>query len=159
MSKTDISVASKAPSFELPDQDGREVALSDFAGRWVVLYFYPRDSTPGCTIEACDFTAGLAGFEKLDAVVLGCSPDSPESHREFIAKHKLKLTLLSDPEHTAMQAYGAWGEKTVYGKTSEGVIRSTVIIDPAGRIAHHFPKVTAEGHAAEVRSTLAELRK
>jgi peroxiredoxin Q/BCP len=159
MSKTDISVASKAPSFELPDQDGREVALSDFAGRWVVLYFYPRDSTPGCTIEACDFTAGLAGFEKLDAVVLGCSPDSPESHREFIAKHKLKLTLLSDPEHTAMQAYGAWGEKTVYGKTSEGVIRSTVIIDPAGRIAHHFPKVTAEGHAAEVRSKLAELRK
>ena len=116
-------------------------------------------SPPGCTIEACDFTAGLAGFEKLDAVVLGCSPDSPESHREFIAKHKLKLTLLSDPEHTAMQAYGAWGEKTVYGKTSEGVIRSTVIIDPAGRIAHHFPKVTAEGHAAEVRSKLAELRK
>ena len=159
MSKTNISVASKPPSFKLPDQDGREVALSDFAGRWVVLYFYPRDSTPGCTIEACDFTAGLAGFEKLDAVVLGCSPDSPESHRQFIAKHQLKLNLLSDPEHKVMQAYGAWGEKTLYGKTNEGVIRSTVIIDPAGRIAHHFPKVTAEGHAAEVRSKLAELRK
>jgi thioredoxin-dependent peroxiredoxin len=159
MSKTGISVGSKAPNFKLPDQDGREVALSDFAGRWVVLYFYPRDSTPGCTIEACDFTAGLAGFEKLDAVVLGCSPDSPASHREFIARYKLQLTLLSDPEHKVLQIYGAWGQKTIDGKTREGVIRSTAIVDPAGRIAHHFPKVTAEGHAAEVQSKLAELRK
>ena len=159
MSTTGITVASKAPRFKLLDQDGHEVALSDLAGRWVVLYFYPRDSTPGCTVEACDFTAGLAAFERLDAVVLGCSPDSPESHRSFIAKYNLRLTLLSDPEHKVMQAYGAWGEKTVYGKTSEGVIRSTVIINPAGRIAHHFPKVTAEGHAAEVRAKLAELRR
>ena len=153
MSKIDLNVGSKAPNFKLPDQDGREVALSDFAGQWVVLYFYPRDDTPGCTVEACDFTAGLAGFEKLDAVVMGCSPDSPESHRKF------KLTLLSDPEHKLLQAYGAWGEKTLYGKTSEGVIRSTATIDPAGRIAHHFPKVTAQGHAAEVQAKLAELRK
>jgi peroxiredoxin Q/BCP len=159
MSKMDLDLASKAPSFKLPNQDGHDVALSDFVGQWVVLYFYPRDSTPGCTIEACDFTAGLAGFATLDAVVLGCSPDSPESHRSFIAKHKLKLTLLSDPEHKVLQAYRAWGEKNLDGKTSEGVIRSTVIIDPAGRIVHHFPKVTAEGHAAEVRSKLAELRK
>ena len=159
MSNTDLSVGSKAPRFELPDQDGRPVALCDLVGRWVVLYFYPRDSTPGCTIEACDFTAGLAGFERLDAVVLGCSPDSPESHRTFIAQYKLKLTLLSDPEHKVMEAYGAWGERTLYGKTSEGVIRSTVIINPAGRIAYHFPKVSAQGHAAEVRAKLAELRK
>jgi peroxiredoxin Q/BCP len=159
MNRTDLSVGSKAPNFKLPDQDGREVALSDFAGQWVVIYFYPRDDTPGCTVEACDFTAGLASFEKLDAVVLGCSPDSPESHRKFIAKYKLKLTLLSDPAHNALEAYGAWGEKTLYGKTSEGVIRSTAIIDPAGRIAHHFPKVSAQGHADEVRSKLAELRK
>ena len=159
MSKTDLSVGSKAPNFRLADQDGREVALSDFAGRWVVLYFYPRDDTPGCTVEACDFTTGLAGFEKLDAVVLGCSPDSPESHRKFIAKYNLKLTLLSDPDHKLLQAYGAWGEKTLYGKTSVGVIRSTAIIDPAGCIAHHFPKVTAQGHAAEVSAKLAELRK
>lgn len=159
MSKTDLSVGSKAPDFRLPDQDGREVALSDFAGQWLVLYFYPRDDTPGCTVEACDFTAGLADFEKLDAVVLGCSPDSPESHRKFIAKYNLKLTLLSDPEHKLLQAYGAWGEKTLYGKTSVGVIRSTAIIDPAGCIAHHFPKVTAQGHAAEVQAKLTELRK
>jgi peroxiredoxin Q/BCP len=159
MSKTDLRVGSKAPRFELPDQDGRPVALCDLVGRWVVLYFYPHDDTPGCTVEACDFTAGLAAFERLEAVVLGCSPDSPGSHREFIAKHKLKLTLLSDPEHKVLQAYGAWGEKTLYGKTSEGVIRSTVIIDPAGRIAHHFPKVTAQGHADEVRVKLAELRR
>lgn len=159
MSDADLSVGSKAPRFELPDQDGRPVALCDLVGRWVVLYFYPRDDTPGCTIEACDFTAGLAAFERLDAVVLGCSPDSPESHRSFIAKHKLKLTLLSDPEYKVLQAYGAWGEKTLYGKTSEGVIRSTAIVDPAGRIAYHFPKVTAQGHADEVRAKLAELRK
>jgi len=113
MSKTDLSVGSKAPDFRLPNQDGREVALSDFAGQWVVLYFYPRDDTPGCTVEACDFTAGLAGFEKLDAVVLGCSPDSPESHRKFIAKYKLKLTLLSDPEHQLLRSYGAGREDLV----------------------------------------------
>jgi peroxiredoxin Q/BCP len=159
MGKTNLSPGSKAPSFKLPDQNDHQVALSDFTGRWVVLYFYPRDSTPGCTVEACDFTAGLGGFDKLDAVVLGCSPDSPESHRKFIDKYKLKLTLLSDPEHKVLQAYQAWGEKTLYGKTSEGVIRSTAIVDPAGRIAHHFPKVSAEGHAAEVRSKLEELRK
>jgi peroxiredoxin Q/BCP len=158
-SNMSMSAGRKAPSFKLPDQDGRQVALSDFAGRWVVLYFYPRDSTPGCTVEACDFTAELSGFDKLDGVVLGCSPDSPESHRKFIDKYKLKLTLLSDPEHKVLQSYGAWGEKNLYGKTSEGVIRSTVIIDPAGRVAHHFAKVTAQGHAAEVRSKLEELRK
>jgi thioredoxin-dependent peroxiredoxin len=124
----------------------------------VVLYFYPKDDTPGCTVEACDFTAGLKDFEGLEAVVLGCSPDSPESHRKFIAKYKLKIRLLSDPGHVALEKYGAWGEKNMYGKISMGVIRSTVIIDPAGKIARHWPKVRADGHAADVRQALEELR-
>ena len=148
-----------APPIALLGDDDSLHSLADRRGQWTVVYFYPADDTPGCTVEACDFTAGLADFEKLDAVVLGCSPDSPESHRKFIAKYNLKLTLLSDPEHKLLQAYGAWGEKTLYGKTSVGVIRSTAIIDPAGCIAHHFPKVTAQGHSAEVQAKLTELRK
>src|SRR5947209_2938985 len=95
-----LAIGSKAPSFSLPDQDGNKVKLSDFAGRWLVLYFYPKDDTPGCTTEACDFTAGIKGFERVNAAVLGCSPDSQESHRKFIAKFKLKIPLLSDTEHT-----------------------------------------------------------
>ena len=152
-----LEVGKKAPAFTLADEDGAKVNLTDFVGRWVVLYFYPKDDTPGCTTEACDFTSGLGGFEKLDAVVLGCSADSPESHRKFIAKYKLKVKLLSDPDHGVMEAYAAWGEKNNYGKKSMGIIRSTVIIDPAGRVAYHFPKVKAAGHAEEVRSKLAEL--
>jgi peroxiredoxin Q/BCP len=152
-----IQVGKKAPAFSLPDENGANVKLSDYAGNWVVLYFYPKDDTPGCTTEACDFTSGLAGFEDLDAVVLGCSADTPETHRKFIAKYKLKVKLLSDPEHKVMDAYGAWGEKNNYGKKTMGIIRSTVIIDPAGRVAHHYPKVKAAGHAEEVRDKLSEL--
>jgi thioredoxin-dependent peroxiredoxin len=157
MPDTGIPVGKKAPEIALLDQDEKTVKLSDFKGRWVVLYFYPKDDTPGCTVEACDFTSGLKDFEKLEAVVLGCSPDSPESHRKFIAKYKLKIRLLSDPEHDALEKYGAWGEKNMYGKISMGVIRSTVIIDPAGKVARHWPKVRADGHAAEVREALKEL--
>jgi peroxiredoxin Q/BCP len=124
----------------------------------VVLYFYPRDDTPGCTVEACDFTAGIRGFVKLDAVVLGCSADSPASHRKFIEKFKLKLRLLSDPEHTLMEKCGAWGEKLMYGKKVVGVIRSTVLIDPSGKVAHHWAKVKSAGHAEKVREKLAELQ-
>lgn len=152
-----ITVGTPAPSFSLEDQDRRKRKLSEFKGRWVVLYFYPRDDTPGCTVEACEFTTGLAGFQKIDAEVLGCSPDSPESHRKFIAKHRLGITLLSDPEHEAMQAYGAWGDKVLYGRKFKGVIRSTVIVDPAGKVAHHWKKVKAKGHAESVRAKLAEL--
>ena len=122
-----IEVGKRAPAFTLPDQDDEKVRLADLAGNWVVLYFYPRDDTPGCTTEACDFTAGIKRFEKLDAVVLGCSPDSTESHREFRQKHALKVRLLSDPKHATMEKYGAWGEKTLYGKKSTGVLRSTVL--------------------------------
>jgi peroxiredoxin Q/BCP len=153
-----IETGKKAPDFTLPDQDGNPVRLSDFAGRWAVLYFYPKDDTPGCTKEACEFTEGVEAFAELDAVVLGCSPDSPESHRKFIAKHDLAVSLLSDPGHRVMATYGAWGEKTMYGRTSMGVIRSTVLVDPAGKVAHHWPRVKAAGHAAKVRETLAELR-
>jgi len=154
----DIQVGKKAPELSLPDQDDQTVKLGDYKGKWVVLYFYPKDDTPGCTTEACDFTAGIKGFEKIDAVVLGCSPDSTERHRKFIEKYKLKIRLLSDPEHTVLEKYGAWGEKNNYGKIYMGVIRSTVIIDPQGKIAFHWPKVKAQGHADAVKEKLDELR-
>jgi peroxiredoxin Q/BCP len=153
-----ISVGKPAPSFSLPDQDGRTRKLSEFCGQWVVLYFYPKDDTPGCTIEACEFTEGIRGFTKLDGEVLGCSADSPESHRKFAKKYGLKITLLSDPEHEVMEEYGAWGDKVLYGRKFKGVIRSTVIVDPSGNVAHHWKKVKAKGHAEAVRAKLAELR-
>ena len=153
-----LTVGKKAPNFSLKNQDDKVVKPSDFKGKWLVLYFYPKDDTPGCTVEACDFTAGIKDFEKIDAVVLGCSPDSTESHRRFIAKHKLNVGLLSDPDHETLLEYGAWGEKNLYGKISMGVLRSTVIIDPDGNIARHWPKVSAQGHAEEVKEELKELR-
>ena len=152
-----LAVGKKAPAFTLPDETGAKVKLSDLAGQWVVLYFYPKDDTPGCTVEACEFTSGLAAFAKLDAAVFGCSRDSAESHRKFIAKYELKVRLLSDPEHGVMEKYGAWGEKSNYGKKFMGVVRSTVLIDPAGKVAYHWPTVKAAGHADEVRQKLAEL--
>jgi peroxiredoxin Q/BCP len=151
-------VGKKAPSISAPDQDGKTVKLDEYKGRWLVLYFYPNDDTPGCTTEACDFTNGLKDFEKLEASILGCSPNSEESHRKFIAKYKLKVRLLSDPGHAVMEKYGAWGEKVLYGRKSLGVIRSTVIIDPAGKVAHHWPRVKSAGHADAVREKLEELR-
>jgi peroxiredoxin Q/BCP len=156
-SMSKIEVGKKAPAFTLQDEAGAKVKLADLAGQWVVLYFYPKDDTPGCTVEACEFTSGLAGFEKLDASVFGCSADSPESHRKFIAKHKLKVKLLSDPDHAVMEKYGAWGEKSNYGKTYMGIIRSTTLIDPEGKVAHHWATVKAAGHAEKVREKLAEL--
>ncbi|HVN32403.1 MAG TPA: peroxiredoxin [Thermoanaerobaculaceae bacterium] len=159
MTGSAIQIGQKAPAFSLPDQDGVRTALSDLAGSWVVLYFYPKDDTPGCTTEACEFTDGIKAFEKLDAVVLGCSLDTPESHRRFIARHDLKVRLLSDPDRAVMKTYGAWGEKSMYGRTTMGVIRSTVLIDPQGKVAFHWPNVKAAGHAEQVREKLAELRK
>jgi thioredoxin-dependent peroxiredoxin len=152
-----LQVGKKAPAFTLSDENGDQVKLADLAGQWVVLYFYPKDDTPGCTVEACEFTSGLSGFEKLDATVFGCSADSPESHRKFIAKHKLKVKLLSDPDHAVMEKYGAWGEKNNYGKKTIGVIRSTALIAPDGKVAHHWATVKAAGHAEKVRDKLVEL--
>jgi peroxiredoxin Q/BCP len=151
-------IGKKAPALGVPDQDGKTVKLDDYAGKWLVLYFYPNDDTPGCTTEACDFTNGLKDFEKLDAAIVGCSPNSEESHRKFIAKYKLKVRLLSDPSHAVLEKYGAWGEKVLYGRKSLGVIRSTVIVDPAGKVAHHWARVKSAGHAEAVREKLKELR-
>ena len=153
-----IEVGKPAPAFTLQNQDAESVSLAGFAGQWVVLYFYPKDDTPGCTKEACEFTAGIAEFGKLDAAVLGCSPDDAESHRKFIAKYDLQVQLLSDPTHATMESYGAWGEKVLYGRKSIGVIRSTALIDPAGRVAHHWKKVKAAGHAGHVAARLEALR-
>jgi peroxiredoxin Q/BCP len=154
-----ITIGSLAPEFTLPDHDGRPVRLGDFRGQWVVLYFYPRDNTPGCTTEACEFSNDIASFAELDAVVLGCSPDNAASHRKFMATHALDITLLSDPERSVMKAYQAWGEKKMYGRVTMGVIRSTVLIDPQGNVAHHWAKVKAAGHAAKVREVLEKLQR
>jgi peroxiredoxin Q/BCP len=152
-----VEEGKKAPEFTLPDENGDQVKLSDLAGQWVVLYFYPRDDTPGCTIEARDFTSGLKAFEKLGSVVYGCSPDSSDSHQEFIRKYQLKIKLLSDSSHEVMEKYGAWGEKNMYGKITQGVIRSTVLIDPHGIVARHWKRVKAKGHADTVRQLLENL--
>ena len=154
---TVLTVGKKAPVFALLNEDNVKIRLGDFSGKWVVLYFYPRDDTPGCTKEACEFTANLRAFQSLDAVVLGCSPDDSTRHRAFIKKHQLKITLLSDPTHTVMAKYGAWGEKTLYGRTSIGIKRSTVLIDPTGKVAHHWRAVKAAGHADKVAEKLAGL--
>ena len=154
-----IKIGNKAPAFSLVNQDDQKTSLSDFAGQWLVLYFYPKDDTPGCTTEACEFTASLKDFESLNAHVVGISPDSTQSHVEFIKKFKLKISLLSDPQHTMMEKYQAWGEKNMYGKISVGVIRSTVLIDPNGKIAHHWKRVKTAGHAQKVNEKIAELQK
>lgn len=153
-----IEVGKKAPAFTLENQDGNKTKLSDYAGKWVVLYFYPKDDTPGCTTQACDFSASIDAYGALDAEVIGVSPDGPEKHQKFIAKHDLKVTLLCDPEHGVMEKYGAWGEKMMYGKKTIGVKRSTVLIDPKGKVAHHWPNVRAKGHAEKVQDMLSELR-
>ncbi len=147
----------QAPDFSLKDQDQKIVSLSQFRGRWVVLYFYPKDDTPGCTLEACSFTAMLADFTGLNAVILGVSPDSPDDHLKFQAKHSLGMTLLSDPEKKVFKAYGAFGKKLVHGKDVEGVIRSTFLIDPEGQIAEKWVNVTVKGHAEEVRDRLKKI--
>ena len=152
-----LKTGQKAPAFTLPNQDERKISLGDYKGMWVVVYFYPKDDTPDCTTEACDFTSGLKAFEKLNAVVLGVNADSPESHRRFIGKYNLKITLLSDTGKKVLAKYGAWGTKKMYGKGIEGVIRSTFIIDPDGRITHAWYGVKADGHVEKVREKLAEL--
>jgi peroxiredoxin Q/BCP len=158
MSSSQLEVGHAAPPFALADQDGHEITLKSLAGRWVVLYFYPKDDTPGCTTEACEFTDGIQDFRDLNAVVYGCSPDSPESHLKFIEKHSLEVGLLSDPTHGVMEAYGAWGEKNMYGKVTVGAIRSTVIINPDGVVAHRWKRAGAKGHAAKVKQKLEQLQ-
>ena len=150
-----IEVGKPAPDFSLVADDGRTVSLKDFRGKRVVLYFYPKDDTPGCTVEACSFRDRLPDVSASGAVVLGVSRDDTRSHVKFREKFRLNFPLLSDPDASIHRAYGAWGEKTMYGKTTEGVIRSTVLIDGKGRVARHWPRVRAEGHAAEVLEALS----
>ena len=145
----------KAPDFTLPDKDGNTVSLSDFTGRKVVLYFYPKDNTPGCTRQACAFAAAYEGFKSRDVVVIGISKDSVASHLKFAQKHDLPFILLSDPELQAIQAYGVWQEKKLYGKVSMGVVRSTFIIDEQGQIEEVMPKVKPDTNAAEILAYLA----
>ena len=145
-----LEAGTKAPAFTLPDQDGSPVSLSDFAGKKVVLYFYPKDSTPGCTRQACAFAAAYGEFERLGVPVIGVSKDSAASHRKFADKHSLPFLLLSDPELTAIQAYGVWQEKKLYGKVSMGVVRTTYIIDENGVIEKAMPKVKPDTNAAEI---------
>ncbi len=145
-----LEVGMKAPAFTLPDKDGNPVSLSDFAGKRVVLYFYPRDNTPGCTRQACAFAAAFEAFKALDAVVIGVSKDSIASHQKFAQKHDLPFILLSDPELAAIQAYGVWQEKKNYGKVSMGVVRSTFVIDGAGNIEKVMPKVKPDTNAQEI---------
>jgi thioredoxin-dependent peroxiredoxin len=148
----------KAPAFRLAKDGGGEVTLASQAGKWVVLYFYPRDLTPGCTIEAQDFRDAAKKLAKLDAVVLGVSKDSVASHDKFVAKCELNFPLLSDPDGKMIDAYGAWGEKNLYGKKSMGIVRTTVLIDPAGKVAKIFPKVKVAGHVDKVIEAITELR-
>ncbi len=153
-----LNVGDKAPDFCLPNQDEEEICLRDIKGRWIVLYFYPKDNTPGCTTEACDFTEALPDFEGLNAIVLGVSPDSPKKHRNFIEKKDLKITLLADEEKELCNAFGVWQLKKNYGREYMGVVRSTFIIDPDGKIAAKWEKVRVKGHVDEVKEKLTALQ-
>lgn len=144
----------KAPDFTLNDKDGSPVSLSDFTGKKVVLYFYPKDNTPGCTRQACAFAAAYEDFKKLDVAVIGISKDSTESHRKFAEKHGLPFILLSDPELLAIKAYDVWQEKKLYGKVSMGVVRTTYIIGENGLIEKTMPKVKPDTNAAEILAYL-----
>jgi len=152
----EIKEGKKAPAFTLPNQNEENVSLKDFKGKWVVLYFYPKDNTPGCTTEAVEFTQKLPEFKKLGAIVLGCSKDSPQSHCKFIDKKDLKITLLSDLDHEVIDKYGAWGKKKFMGREFMGIIRSTFLIDPQGKIARIWSPVKVKGHVDDVLLELKE---
>ncbi|MBN1661492.1 MAG: thioredoxin-dependent thiol peroxidase [Anaerolineae bacterium] len=149
-----LEEGSKAPDFTLPAEPDGDVSLSNYRGKKVVLYFYPKDDTPGCTTEACSFRDVYDDILAADAVVLGVSPDPVASHDKFRRKYGLPFALLSDPDHRVAEMYGAWGEKKMYGKTYEGILRSTYIIDETGHIARVFPKVTPAKHSQEVLEAL-----
>lgn len=145
-----LTVGEKAPNFTLPNQNGEMISLSDFLGKKVVLYFYPKDSTPGCTRQACAFSGQYDAFVQQNAVVIGISKDSVASHQKFAQKNNLPFVLLSDPERTAIEAYDVWKEKKLYGKTSMGVVRTTYLIDETGTIEQVMPKVKPDTNAAEI---------
>ena len=151
-----LTIGIQAPNFTLFDKDGNAVSLSDFLGKRVVLYFYPKDNTPGCTRQACAFAGAYKEFEARDVVVIGISRDSVASHQKFAEKYELPFILLSDPDRQAIEAYGVWQEKKNYGKVSMGVVRSTYIIDAEGKIEAVMPKVKPDTNAAEILEMLSK---
>lgn len=153
-----LEEGSLAPDFCLPDANNNEVCLKDYKGKWIILYFYPKAMTPGCTTEACDFSASYDAFEAKETVILGVSADPPTRQMKFINKHDLRITLLSDEEHKMLEAYDVWKPKKLYGKEFLGIVRSTYIIDPEGKIAKTWLKVKVAGHVEEVKSALENLQ-
>jgi len=147
---TTLKIGNKAPDFTLPDADGNKVKLSQFRGKKVVLYFYPKDNTSGCTKEACAFRDAMPQFEEKNAVIIGVSPDGQKSHEKFRSKHDLPFILLSDTDHKVAERYGVWKEKKMYGKTYFGIERSTFIIDENGKLSEEFRKVKVNGHVEAV---------
>ncbi|HEX2029339.1 MAG TPA: peroxiredoxin [Nitriliruptorales bacterium] len=152
-----IEVGAAAPPFTLPDADGRMVALDSFRGRPVVVYFYPKDETPGCTTQACDIRDRWSDFQEAGAAVIGISPDPPASHRRFRERYRLPHVLLSDEATDVLRVYGAWGPRRRYGRESEGVLRSTVLIGADGRVAAHWPTVRPRDHADQVLTAIRDL--
>jgi peroxiredoxin Q/BCP len=146
-----LNIGDKAPAFCLPDAENKKVCLKDFKGKWLVLYFYPKDNTSGCTKEAVDFTSGIKDFKKMNAIVVGVSPDSVTSHMNFINKHALRVILLSDQEHKVLKEYGVWQKKSMYGREYYGVVRTTFVVDPKGKIVQKWEKVKVVGHADAVK--------
>lgn len=155
---TSFQIGALAPDFTLPDQNGELITLKDLRNSPVVVYFYPKDFTPGCTVEACDFRDQYADLKAAGAVILGISPDTPSLHSKFVAEHKLPFALLSDSTHEVLTAYHAWGTKKQYGREYEGVIRSTVLIAPDGKIAKIWPAVKVEGHVEKVLEAVQALK-
>ncbi len=151
------TVGKKAPAWSLPDQEGKEHSLSDYSGQWVVLYFYPKDDTPGCTKEACAFRDNLPKFKKVKAAVFGVSADSVKKHAKFAEKFSLPFTLLADEDKTLVEAYGVWAKKKFMGREYMGILRTTFLINPEGKIAKVYEQVKPETHAEEVLADLKEL--
>ncbi len=149
-----LTVGAKAPDFSLPTADGRTVSLKDFRGKKVVLYFYPKDDTPGCTKEACSFRDNITHLARKNAVVVGVSVDSPESHQKFAGKYELPFALLSDSGKEVVRAYGVWKQKNLYGRKYMGTERTTFVIDEKGTITHRFDKVKVDGHTDEILAVL-----
>jgi len=153
-----LEIGDAIPSFCLPNQDEEEICFRDIKGRWAVIYFYPKDNTPGCTTEACDFTAALPDFTGLEAIILGVSPDSPKKHRNFIEKKELKITLLADEDKGLCKSFGMWQLKKFMGREYMGVVRSTFLVAPDGTLAYKWEKVRVKNHVEEVKEKLIELQ-
>lgn len=153
-----MKIGEKAPEFCLPNRHAQHICLKDFFGKWVVLYFYPRDNTPGCTLEASEFSKNMLQFEDLNTIIIGVSPDSVKSHLDFTIKNKLNVILLSDREKEVIKKYGVWKDKTIYGKTEPGIVRSTFLINPGGNIVFIWDNVRVNGHVQEVLDTLKKLK-